>query len=395
MISNGVVFVSNAFDDLTRRSRGVETDSPAASRKVFMLCKALRKANKKAYVLSLGRGRVSGTYRFFRSSVKRVNGVPVVYCPFTNIPVLSELLTLICPIPILLKIGSRGRLNVLFYNRLVAYFPTIVVAWLAGMKRTLDLEDGVPASDSQRAKGVILRIWTRIFDRLCNGGVIFACDALRTENLINRGITYYGVAEDVRNGGIDEFGTVRVLLSGTLSEDTGVRLFLRSILEMRSEGLSWTAGVEFHICGKGPLLAEINDVSKETGNPSLVVHGRLTASEYSKLLASCHVGLALKPNFGILASTTFPSKVIEYGGAGLLVFSTDISDVRKVFGDSAIYLKSDTVEEFISNLRYICFHRTEVRHLANEGRNRVLSLCSYKNAGKNLGDFLFDGTHGH
>ena len=51
-----LIFMCNAFDDMTRTARGISTDSPAASKKIIQLCKALRLYEVKPIVLSMGRG---------------------------------------------------------------------------------------------------------------------------------------------------------------------------------------------------------------------------------------------------------------------------------------------------------------------------------------------------
>lgn len=50
-----VIFLCNAFDENTRRKRSIETDSPAGSRKVFFMAKALKEGNVRPYILSFGR----------------------------------------------------------------------------------------------------------------------------------------------------------------------------------------------------------------------------------------------------------------------------------------------------------------------------------------------------
>ena len=72
-----VLIICNALDDGTREQRGITTDSPAASRKIFMLCHALRLAGVRPCIVSLGRGRAGGSKDFFPSVLHRVEGVPV------------------------------------------------------------------------------------------------------------------------------------------------------------------------------------------------------------------------------------------------------------------------------------------------------------------------------
>src|ERR1700683_3897094 len=96
-----LVIVCNALDDETRTERGISTDSPAASRKVFMMAMAVRRAGVRVHVVSFARGRQDGSGRLYRLATRRRAGVSIVYLPFWNRPVLSELLSLLAPVPVL------------------------------------------------------------------------------------------------------------------------------------------------------------------------------------------------------------------------------------------------------------------------------------------------------
>ena len=89
-----VLVVCNALDDKTRLERGIVSDSPAASRKVLMLCQALREAGAHPCILSLGRGRANGSLTYFPRTVRRVSGIPVIYAPFSHVRFFSQFLSL-------------------------------------------------------------------------------------------------------------------------------------------------------------------------------------------------------------------------------------------------------------------------------------------------------------
>jgi glycosyltransferase involved in cell wall biosynthesis len=82
--------------------------------------------------------------------------------------------------------------------------------------------------------------------------------------------------------------------------------------------------------------------------------------------------------------------VIEYGAAGLLVLTTDISDVRSIFGDSAIYLKFDNPMELIDLLRIIVSNREEARAYSQNGFKAVKNIFMPHITGKMLADFIFE-----
>jgi len=137
-------------------------------------------------------------------------------------------------------------------------------------------------------------------------------------------------------------------------------------------------------------LARFFELEADERFPSVRVHGRTTDDAYRNILAQCDVGLSLKLNKGDLAHTTFPSKVIEFASAGLLVLTTDISDVRKVLGDDgAVYLRSDTVVELNELLEKLVKERGQAKLIAENGLLRIQERCDPKRAGVDVARFLF------
>ena len=91
---NRCIIVSNAVSDALRDERNISTDSPAATRKVFMWANVIRSRNVRSYVLSLGRGKSNGTWQYHKAKVERKNGIVTIYLPFCHIPFVSELITI-------------------------------------------------------------------------------------------------------------------------------------------------------------------------------------------------------------------------------------------------------------------------------------------------------------
>ncbi|MEM7633297.1 MAG: glycosyl transferase group 1, partial [Pseudomonadota bacterium] len=84
-----------------------------------------------------------------------------------------------------------------------------------------------------------------------------------------------------------------------------------------------------------------------------------------------------------------PSKVTEMAAAGMLVLSTDISDVRKVLGDGARYLERDDAALLVERLAEIVTRRTAASESAASGTSSIADICAPQRAGKLLADFLF------
>jgi len=383
-------YICNALDDATRLERGITTDSPAASRKVFLLSKALSSAGVRVVVISLGRGKQDGSRRYFRGTVRRVGGIPVIYLPFFHFPVLSELLSLFSIAPVLWRMRSRrGERAAIFYNRLPAYLFGLIQARVLRFRTILDLEDGEIKTREWSLGAVKSKVINWIFDVFCTSGALLACTALESMTKLQPTICCYGTCEVDAKTRAPSMFPVSVLFGGTVSTDTGAQLLIDTIKILMNESPAWAARIQFEISGKGDCMQKFKSLAEDDRVPRVIMHGRTTDDEYREVLARTQVGLALKPNSGALADTTFPSKVIEFASHGVLVFTTDISDVRKIFSDGAIYLTNDDPRTLIDKLRWVVEHRQEANDLALIGQKAVAASCEPTIVGKMLEQFIF------
>ncbi|MFT0476050.1 glycosyltransferase [Pseudomonas antarctica] len=386
-----VLVVCNALDDKTRLERGIVSDSPAASRKVLMLCQALREAGARPCILSLGRGRANGSFTYFPRIVRRVAGVPVVYAPFSHVRFLSQFLSLFFLIGALLRLSSSQKKAVIFYNRMSAYLPLLLIASVTGYKRFLDLEDGeVAGQNSGRLKALVGRSITWLYDSLCPDGALLACSALEDMTSIRPVHCYYG-STSTRAFDVKSSRPLSILMAGTLNTDTGADLLIETIRLLRHEPGDWAHKLQFEVTGKGEALDALQALANENALPNVTVHGRTTDAQYAEVLNRCSVGLALKPVGGPLADTTFPSKVIEFAEAGLLVLSTDISDVRTVLGSGALYLTHNDPKELAELLRNIVGQPEDTLARTLQGQQAVIARCAPQLAGEAVFGFIFGG----
>lgn len=387
-----VLVVCNALDDATRIQRRIESDSPAASKKVFDMCRALRTAGVRPYVLSLGRGASDGTNETFAARVCRVNGVTTIYAPFSHRKGLSEFLSLFGLLKPLRRLARHPQRAVIFYNRMPAYLPMLYETSRLGYLRLLDLEDG-EVFVGHSFKKYLLRIIRAQFDRYCQNGALLACKALCSMTSIRPTIPYYGTALSKGSEPRSQSHDISCLMSGTLIPDTGAPLLVEAIQQLRIRQPVWANKLTIQVTGKGESLIDFEKLASEPGNPRVIIHGRTTNDRYQEILNSCNIGLSLKPVGGVQADTTFPSKVIEFAASRLLVLSTDISDVRHVFGDSARYLERNDPELLIERLAEIVCNREASVRSAQKGHREVINRCSPQQAGRALRQFIF-GSNG-
>lgn len=383
-----VVIVCNALDDSTRLERHISSDSPAASRKVFLMARALKLAGVQPVVLSLGRGHADGSSRYYAAKVCRVEDVMTVYAPFSHRRGVSEVLSLFGLLKSLKSLAYHANRAVIFYNRTPAYLPLLWLASYLGYRRFLDLEDGeILTGDSLRDH--LSRIVQSQFDRHCHDGALLACSALKSLTTVRPVHCYYGAMDSDQEIPRFQSDGLTCLMSGTLTLDTGAELLLEAIRRLRARQPEWAAKLRFEITGKGDSLIEFERIASDTKHPTVRVHGRTTDLRYREILRGCDVGLSLKPVGGEFANITFPSKVMEFAGSGLLVLSTDISDVRRLLGDGARYLERNDPELLIERLYDIAIDRQGAARCARLGRQASELHCQPLRAGKNLRNFLF------
>ena len=384
-----ILIICNALDDITRQERGITTDSPAASRKIFMLSQALRLAGVRPCIVSLGRGRAGGSRAFFPCVLRRIEGVPVFYAPFSRIPVLSELISLLAPLGILFKLRRKNPKAVIFYNRMTAYLPSLLASSVMGYQNVLDLEDGEVAANGQKQAGFFARMVPKLFDQFCEGGAMLACNSLAAYTSARPVLSYYGTAVGESGSKRWQSECVTVLMGGTLSFDTGAELLIDAIRQLRRNASPWAKQLRFEVTGSGASFEGLVALAAEPDSPEVIVHGRMTDLQYREVLVRSDVGLALKLNTGPLANTTFPSKVIEFAAEGMLVLTTDISDVRHVLGSGAFYLIRDEPHELINMLEHIVKDRLEARECAQLGMQNVQALCAPGTSGQRVANFIF------
>lgn len=381
----------NALDDLTRLERGISTDSPAATRKIILMCKALRLAGVRPIILSMGRGGSIAQWKSFSSVVRRVDGLPLLCIPFSSIPILSQLLSALALMYVVCKLRLKGVKHLIFYNRTEAFLPSLLVSSVMGYKNILDLEDGEVRMGGRLLSRFFARMITYTFDVFCNRALL-ACSALKQATSIRPVLCYYGAIFKFHQKLKCDPKVLTVLMSGTLSNETGANLLIDTIRMMASSKAPGLKNIRFEITGKGESLDEFVKLARATAVPEIVVHGRLTDLDYAEVLNRADVGLSLKLNDGPYANTTFPSKVIEYAASGLLIVTTDISDVRTIFGGGALYLNQDNPLELIRHLEFIAANPNEVFMISEAGQRVVQEICSPKLVGNKLHKFIFGGV---
>ena len=390
-----LIYLCNALDEQTCLERGIYSDSPAATQKVFQIVSVLRNSGVEVVVLSLGRGRQRGSGKWHPAKVVRRGGVSIVYAPFFDFPALTHLVSLACLLPLMWRLRSiSGQSVLLSYNRLPHYLAAMEMARLLRFRRFLDLEDGDVQDGGSALRRWVARFMSARFDRLCNAGGMLAASALSRQYAGRRTVCCYGVATpaiDARNWSAMP---LVVLLGGTLQRTTGGQLFVDAINCLRGAAQEELKDIEFVITGSGDMAASLQALAAQEGFPTVRFLGKVSRVDYVQTVQRAHVGLALNLPSSDLGRTTFPSKVINLASAGLLVMTTRVSDVPVLFReDGAVFVGSEEPKELAEKLIWLVRNRDTVARIAKRGKAYIDETCSPKRVGQILKTFFFSAEN--
>lgn len=382
------VYLCNALDQQTKDSRHITSDSPAATNKVHAICRALQIAQGDATVLSLGRGRQRASGRWYCGRTRVVDGVTYVYAPFWDFPGITHIITALCLVPLVIRLRRCADVNSLIvYNRLPHYLLAVIVARAIGFHCFLDLEDGHTNHGGRfaRIRNACLR---RTFDMLCDSGAVLAATALKRQTTNPRTQVCYGAVEPRIEPVSWPVDRLIVLYSGSLLRETGATLFIEFLRYLIQHHPTVATQFQFVVTGKGTAAQDIARLATSEARHVLEYRGMVDAFEYQRILRQCHIGMSLKLASEEMGATTYPSKTLEYAAGGLLLVSTIVSDVPRLFDDTAIFIQNETPAAVAEIFVWIAANRDQAAQVALKGQARVVERCGFKPVGEALKDFF-------
>ncbi|WP_345801886.1 glycosyltransferase family 4 protein [Microbacterium sp. AZCO] len=144
--------------------------------------------------------------------------------------------------------------------------------------------------------------------------------------------------------------TLRVLWGGQIARGRGLDVLLDAARILEADPAT-RESVEILIAGDGPERERMQNAARDLGIVRFL--GALPRDDFRRLLASAHLGMAITVE-GV-SVPTFPSKIVEYSGAGLpsLVCIESASDVRDLVMSRGIGLvaPADDPEAIATQIR--------------------------------------------
>ncbi len=389
-----VIYLCNAVDQETKNERDVRYDSPAATNKVFGIAHALQTQEVDIHVLSLGRGKQTGSHKRFSAFSKIVNDTPVHFAAFWHYPILTHIVGAFSLASQLksLTSGYSGKTMIIAYNRFWHYLPALFQAKLRRIPCILDLEDGTIRSSKPLTR-LMDQFSKFLFGYLCNYGAMLAGKALINQVTTDRIFVCYGCSEQKEVNQDKWFKRpIQILFGGSLLYETGAQLLLDTISLLEKQAPELSKKIHIKVTGYGSMAEQLEIFANTTGKNWITYLGNVDRQTYLNVIDQSHIGLCLKLSSSEMGKTTFPSKILEYASFGLGIITTKVSDVPELLDQSsAILLDEDTPDCLADALHRIAQESFDAKDFANKTADRVNSICNSEIVGTNLIEFVNEG----
>jgi glycosyltransferase involved in cell wall biosynthesis len=362
----------------------------AAAHKVAGMAASVRSQRARAIVVSAPIVTASRTQRYFEASAGRDQRIGCAYLPVLSLRGLNRLFAAFTYLWFAISRVRAGD-GVVLYN----YFPEYVLAavflrWRLGRdKVVMDLEDG-PRADEKNLRGYLNRFSLRLLSLICSPRAIVVSQQLARVMRIDQACVVNGVSPETNRPRGNFNSPVTFLYGGSIELGTGLELFAGALRVLVRMHPALASRVRFVVTGFGgaavlqPLARELAasgfelDICQDVG-----------PDEYRRILMEADVGLSLKLPSGALDATTFPSKVIELASQGLLVMTTNISDISRLFDSaSAAILAIPAPAALAELIAAVAEDPLRYQAIAAAGQRRIVESCSRRSVGRRLVKFL-------
>lgn len=383
------IYLCGILDEETKAERGLEADSPAATKKVLDVTRALGMVISTTYVVSMGRGKQNSNRGNHNAKVCRLRGVTTVYAQYSPTPLYTYILSALSLIKIvfgLYKKASGKKIHIIAYNRQSLYLPALIVARLLSIKCYLDLEDAQLMGVSNKLVRQFMKFYSNLYDYICQSGAILVSPTLIDRVKIHKKIVCYGVAEKkvAPSSSLHSDGLINIHFGGSLLRETGVDLLISAVAVLENNYPELKDKLKIHITGYGEKSLELEALSEGIYRDWVAFHGRVSQDKYHSILNNAHVALCLKLPSSEMGITTFPSKVLEIASHGKLLLATKLPQVQELFGDSGAYYIEETGLDLAKSIAYIVKNPKNALEKSIEGQNMLVEKCSSYNVAKNI-----------
>jgi glycosyltransferase involved in cell wall biosynthesis len=345
-----LAYICNAFDPETREINNISSDSPAAYNKVLSISKCIQSVNDDISIVSISI--FNSNKKNIKLSNQIVDGIHIFYFNLIRNKILKHVCIQFKLAHWILKNRYEG---IIFYNFLIDYLLSAIIANLLGCKIVVDIEDGLH-KNMPIASHIAGNILLKLYLFLSKGKALVVSSLLQNNKGIKKSLIVYGAGKLDIQRHVKGSKKLSLLFCGTIIPETGGLLLLELIHKIgKLEYLS--SNIDIFICGKGNLLNEIQKYA--TKYNFVKCYGFVSDKEYKQILEKVDVGLVLKHS--VMAQTTFPSKIVEFSLNHLAIIAFPSSDISLVFNDNEVMFVNN-VQEIIDSIIYLLDNNEELNN---------------------------------
>jgi len=186
-----------------------------------------------------------------------------------------------------------------------------------------------------------------------------------------------------------KYSVPTVCYIGAVCPQRGSLVTLKALQRLKTDGLDVHWECIGQVEDEGKL--ELEKAANEIGFNRIRLRGRMKLVECWKIMALCHVGLAvLQPEPNHLES--YPTKVFEYMALGMPVIISNFRLYREVVQASAcgICVNPENPEEIAYAIRWLLDHPHEAAAMGKNGQAAVIEKYSWDKEGQKLLAFYKD-----
>lgn len=357
----------------------------AASNKVLAIARSIRSVSGEVGIVAFPAFKQDT--HIMRSAISLYQkNIPILFGPSTRFSLMRRILNAGYFLYLAIFLFSK-RDVVILYN----YYPEYLLGsiWLFIFKEPviLDIEDAPRVLDKTLAS-IINRLIFPVLLLFAQKKYICASKSIAQSLSFNNFFLIYGAPLDFSNHYGKDWShfPINVLFGGTFNADTGREIFIEAV-KMLDHDSDLKGKLNFFITGYNFDRCQFK-ILNECKNVAVNVYSDLNPECYREVLKKTHIGLNLRNKHSEFSKTTFPSKVTEYIGSGLLLVTTDLDEIQSLLGDDACYLYENSAGELANLLRKISLNPNHYITKIQRGQEKLMDNMSFNTVGNKLCKFL-------
>jgi glycosyltransferase involved in cell wall biosynthesis len=201
-------------------------------------------------------------------------------------------------------------------------------------------------------------------------------------------ICNFPVFEKLTSTCVEKYHTPTVGYIGAVSPLRGILKILEALKILEKKGVR----TKFECIGPvdKELRCIIDNIIKSYQMQKVFIRGYMKPDEGLKIIASCHIGLAILKNIPNYIES-YPTKIFEYMALGLPVITSDFPLYKKIIQEAncGYCVDPENATEIADAIEYLIAHPEEANQMGQNGKEAVQGKYSWRNEEIKLIGFYF------